>query len=203
MSPVYKLSANSVRNGRTVYGSMLAGNTTYVPAAFESIATVTVGSGGVSSVTFSSIPSSYTHLQLRLIARGHTSLERVAINFNNDTNGANYSVHYLYGNGSSASAGGVGNQVTELTTIPSSTQTASAFGACVVDILDFANTNKYKTVRSLGGSDLNGAGGFSIMYSGVWRNTAAVNRIDIVAGTVGSGNIAQYSHFALYGIKGA
>lgn len=183
-----------------IFASAVAGGVS--TTSFESIATTTVGSGGVSSVTFSSIPSTYTHLQLRLIARGHTSLERVAINFNNDTNGGNYSVHYLYGDGSSAGSGGVANQVTELTTIPSSTQTANAFGACVVDILDYANTNKYKTVRSLGGSDLNGAGGYSILYSGAWRNTAAVNRIDIVAGTVGSGNIAQYSHFALYGCKG-
>ena len=63
---VYKLSGTSVKNGRTEYSSFLAGNPKFVPNSFESIATTTVGSN-VSEVTFSSIPSTYTHLQFRLI----------------------------------------------------------------------------------------------------------------------------------------
>ena len=169
--------------------------------SFESIATVTVGAGGSSSVSFTSIPSTYSHLQIRFIARGESTLARVALRANNDSN-ANYTLHYLYGNGSSAGAGGIGSQgQIDLTTIPTSSQTASAFGAAVVDILDYANTNKYKTIRSLGGDDLNGSGGYSILYSGAWLSTSAINRIDIIPGTVGTGNIAQYSTFALYGIK--
>ena len=170
--------------------------------SYESIATVTVGAGGSSSISFTSIPSTYKHLQLRFIARGESTLARVALRANNDS-GGNYTLHYLYGDGSAAGAGGTtGQQQIDLTTIPTSSQTANAFGGAVVDILDYANTNTNKTIRSLGGDDLNGSGGYSILYSGAWLNTSAINRIDIIPGTVGSGNIAQYSSFALYGVKG-
>jgi len=182
-------------------GNLLVGNDPYIPTDFESIATVTVGSGGSSSISFTSIPSTYTHLQLRFIARGTSTLARAAIRLNSDSN-ANYSLHYLYGDGSSAGAGGTGAQgQIDVTTIPTSSQTSNTFGSAVVDILDYANTNKNKTIRSLGGDDLNGSGGYSILYSGAWYNTNAVNTLTVVPGTVGSGDFAQYSHFALYGIK--
>jgi len=69
VTPVYKLSASSI-TGRTTYGSMLAGNTAYeLIGDFESIATVSVGSGGAADVTFSSIPATFTHLQIRYIVK--------------------------------------------------------------------------------------------------------------------------------------
>jgi hypothetical protein len=74
------------------------------------------------------------------------------------------------------------------------------FGTVIIDILDYANTNKYKTQRSLGGNDRNGAG-YIDFSSGNWRNTNAITSIDIKA-LYGTG-FAQYSHFALYGIASA
>jgi hypothetical protein len=68
----------------------------------------------------------------------------------------------------------------------------------VIDILDYANVNKYTTIRVLGGADLNGSGAINLV-SGLWMNTAAVTSFLISAD---SGNLAQYSSFALYGIKG-
>ena len=67
----------------------------------------------------------------------------------------------------------------------------------VIDILDYANTNKYKTVRALHGSDANGSG-LIALRSGNWRSTSAITRIDL---TPSSNNFKQYSHFALYGVK--
>ena len=78
-------------------------------------------------------------------------------------------------------------------------ETANSFGAYVVDVLDYANTNKYKTVRTLGGKDLNGSGQEGL-YSNLWKNTNAIT--DITLKVVGGSNFVQYSHFALYGIKG-
>jgi hypothetical protein len=79
------------------------------------------------------------------------------------------------------------------------------FGAGIVDILDYANTNKYKTIRSLTGHDHNGviAGIHAIvnLNSGSWRSTSAIN--SIVIGVVSGTAFNQYSSFALYGIKGA
>lgn len=180
---------------------MLAGNSVFVPyelpTSFDSIATTTVGSGGASSVTFSSIPSTYTHLQVRGINLQDT-IGNVWMRLNSDT-ASNYSTHDLAGDGASASVYAGANQDKILVGVGRSTS-ASYAGATVIDILDYANTNKYKTTRALAGADVNGATGFIVFRSGSWRNTNAITTIRIFPD---SGNFAQYSHFALYGIKSA
>jgi len=164
-------------------------------SSYESIATVTVGAGGSSTITFSSIPSTYTHLQIRGIARTATNVS-LGLRFNSDT-ASNYSRHYLNGNGASAGAGG-GASSTSAYAGTTATAT-SAFGANVIDVLDYKDTNKYKTIRALSGGDNNGSG-FVQFMSGSWRNTNAVSNIDIFQ--VDGDTITQYSSFALYGIKG-
>ncbi len=170
---------------------------------YESIATTTV-STAVSSVTFSSIPSTYTHLQIRWIARdsGTTnSFRAIKLQFNSDT-GANYSQHILFSDGSavqgysatsddSAGTDGVAG------IIPDAQKTASTFAAGVWDILDYGNTSKYKTAKLLVGCDLNGSGRMSLS-SGLWMNTNAITSITL---TDNNDNFVQYSQFALYGIK--
>jgi len=179
-----------------------------VTNSYESIATVTVGAGGSSSVGFTSIPSTYKHLQLRIFGRGlSSSADRVSITVkvNSDT-GTNYANHALIGTGSAASAAaassqgvGVNNYMAGISAIVGSTGTASAFGASIVDILDYANTNKYKTFRSLAGQDQNNTSGRIALVSGLWQNTAAITTLDL---NLESGSWAQYSSIALYGIKG-
>jgi len=162
--------------------------------SYESIATVTVGAGGTSTITFSSIPSDYTHLQVRVLQKSDSAGD-LNFKFNNDS-GSNYSRHYLYGDGSSAASGGVASQTLGYIGYnPSST----IFQASVIDILDYKNTNKYKTVRSLVGTDTNG-GGYVIFSSSLWLSTSAITTITF---NQGSNTISQYSQFALYGIKGA
>ena len=181
-----------------ILGIIASQNYVRVTNSYESIATVTVGSGGSSSVTFSSIPSTYTHLQLRCFAstnRGSTA--NMQVRFNSDT-GSNYAKHVLYGDGSSAGASASTSQT--LISLDRIGGTSTTFGALVVDVLDYANTNKYKTVRNLGGIDLNGSGEIDFQ-SGLWMNTNAISSISLITvdGTI---NFAQYSSFALYGIKG-
>jgi hypothetical protein len=166
-------------------------------SSFDSIATVTVGSGGQSSITFSSIPLTYTHLQIRFIAKTTTAninSDTTVIKLNGNTITKN---HYLYANGSSASAGlgGLG----DVNNTPRANYT-SVFGPEIVDILDYANTNKYKTIRSLGGYDANGVGEIAL-YSNLYATDT--NAITSVTLTASANNFAQYSSFALYGIKGA
>jgi hypothetical protein len=166
--------------------------------SYESIATVTVGSGGAANVTFSSIPSTYQHLQIRGIIRNSNADDSSIIRFNSDS-GSNYARHFLRGNGTSATAAAASSVTAmEGPFTAYSGVTANAFTGAVIDVLDYANTNKYKTTRVLGGADLNGSGAINLV-SGLWMNTAAVTTIVIAAG---SGNIAEYSSFALYGIKG-
>jgi hypothetical protein len=166
----------------------------YIPfASYESIATTTVGAGGAASVTFSSIPSTYTHLQIRAIARVN-STDWVQIRFNSDS-GSNYSYHYLFGQGSGSGGSSGGASSTSTVTSILAPSTASVFGAGVIDILDYADTNKFKTVRSLTGFDENGAGQINLT-SAAWRSTSAITSIVISVNT-----LQQYSSFALYGIK--
>lgn len=170
---------------------------------FESIATVTVGSGGAASATFSSIPATYKHLQIRAIARSNrveSTGEFIKLTFNSDT-GANYAWHNFRGNGTDVTAGAVtSNTQVDISRFACSSQNASVFGSMVLDVLDYENTNKYKTLRCLAGFDNNGDGHIRLT-SGLWMNTNAITTITL---TVGGGTLFdQYSSFALFGIKGA
>jgi hypothetical protein len=170
-----------------------------VATSYESISTTTV-STPVSSITFSSIPSTYSHLQIRAIVRSTTAnlYDNASLTFNSDT-GANYAQHQLFGDGSTVSASSnINANNFEAIFNTSSTAIANNFGFGIMDILDYANTNKNKSARGLTGFDKNGSGGFIVLRSGLWRSTAAVTSITL---TSTAGNFAQYSSFALYGIK--
>ena len=172
-------------------------------ASYESIATVTVGSGGSASVSFTSIPSTYTHLQVRGIYKtdftGTGMTLETYIAFNSDTTSGNYKGHYLYGNGASVQASVSTFQSGIEYGFAPRTGPSNTFSVAVIDILDYQNTNKYKTIRSLSGGDGNGSGAVGL-WSSVWMNTNAITNITLLPY---SSNWTQYSQFALYGIKGA
>ena len=190
-----------------IIASAITGN--LVTTSYESIATVTVGGGGAADITFSSIPSDYTHLQIRGIARstnGSVNGINIYVRFNSDT-GSNYSYHGLttYQGASAAveAFGGANSTFALAGTMPNSGLLSNMFNATVIDVLDYANVNKYKTTRSLSGYDMNGAvTGYNYLglYSSNWRSTSAISTITLLGA---SDNFAQYSQFALYGIKGA
>lgn len=176
-------------------GNLLVGNDPYIPSDYESIATVTVGSGGSAFVEFTSIPSTYTHLQIRATVL-QTNADNFYAQFNNDT-ASNYSWHQLTGDGASAGVA-AGTTTTFMFVGNVNSPTTSYTAASIIDILDYANTNKFKTVRTLHGSDANGSG-LVALRSGNWRSTSAVTSVKL---TPSAGTFKQYSHFALYGIKG-
>ena len=173
-------------------------------ASYESIATV--NPSGTGQVTFSSIPSTYKHLQIRGIFRNSANVggDDARLRFNNDSSGL-YDGHRLYGLGSSnALANFTGTPDTAIpigyNTADGSTA-ASIFTAGIIDILDYTNTNKYKVVRTLDGFDANGSGTIQLQ-SGLYRSTTAISRIDLYCYNLGSNNWAANTTFALYGIKG-
>jgi len=167
--------------------------------SYESIQTVTVGVGGQSSISFTSIPSTYKHLQIRGIGRTNSGnfYDATQLTFNSDSS-ASYSQHYLdaYNGTVSASAGGV--SATYIVNYYLGGNTSNTFSANIIDILDYANTNKYKTVRSLAGIDANTTGGAINYSSGSWQKTNAITSITFTS----TNTIQQYSSFALYGIRG-
>jgi hypothetical protein len=187
-----------------IYASQISGHLFAPSGAYDSIATVTVGSGGASTVTFTSIPSTYTHLQVRYIARTSSAAPGsegdLVLVYGTPHAGNGYS-HILFGNGSSTGASNSGglafSQYSSYAT--SSTQTASTFGTGILDVLDYSNPNKLKTWRTLGGWDANGSG-FVNLTSGIQNDTSVLTGIGFA---VNSGNsFAQHSQFALYGIRG-
>lgn len=183
-------------------GNIVAGVTYFEETIgdFESIATVTVGAGGAANVEFSSIPSTYQHLQIRGIVRSSaaSASQNTLLRLNTDT-AANYSTHYLTGNGTTAASGAEANSTYIYAgALPAANTASGRFEAFVIDILDYKDTNKYTTVRTLAGWDANGTG-LVALWSGSWRNTAAVNAIRLLPNT---GNFIEFSSIALYGIKG-
>jgi len=183
----------------TRYTDMLAGNTVYPgDNSYESIATAT-GTGSSGVMTFSSIPATYTHLQIRGFTKSTSSGSNWKVQFNGDT-GSNYANHYLESNGSTVSAGAELTQTGMNFYAATATSTAaSVYAAMVMDILDYTSSNKNKTVRTLSGVDTNG-GGNNDFNSGLWYATpAAITSITI---TLNSGSFDTNSKIALYGIKG-
>jgi hypothetical protein len=180
-----------------------SGGAPVVPNSYESIATVTVGSGGQATVSFTSIPATYKHLQLRFIARTTSAVSSqgnfIGLRFNSDTS-ANYSAHQLRGDGSTTDASAFTTQSTGYVQRASNANNgANIFGTGLIDILDYTSTTKYKTVRTLGGYDANGSGQV-IFISNLWYKSA-IAAISTILLTPEAGNFAEYSSFALYGIK--
>lgn len=183
-------------------GIYASANYPRVTNSYESIATVTVGAGGTSAITFSSIPSTYKHLQIRGIGRTTNpgTLGNPEIKFNGDTGATNYTLHILYADGSSVgSYGGGSGSGSDASITTGSSAGANIFGAAIIDVLDYASTNKYKTVRSLTGADMNGSGTIRL-YSNLWMDTSAISSITLRP--TSSASYSQYSQLALYGIKG-
>ena len=199
--------SSTVKNRLPRYSNFWDGTAVYSPfsptGSYDALATYTVGSGGISSVEFAGLPTGgqYTHLQIRGIVRSNRSAveDQIKMQFNSDTD-SNYAWHWLIGDGSSASAQN-GTSTASPWAIESAgnSATASAYGAFVVDILDYASTSKNKTVRGLSGYDGNG-NGTVILGSNLWLNTSAINSIKL--SPIYGSSINQYSQFSIYGVKG-
>ena len=177
--------------------------------SFESIASAN-GTGASGTITFSSIPSTYKSLQIRILAKdtatGTQTPTSAAIQFNGDT-GFNYSFHYMYGNanGNNLSVGGAGSSEYQITqSIPTSRtlspSQANIYGVSIVDIIDYASTSKNKTMRTISGVDGNQASTNYLVQlnSGAWYSTAAVSSISI---KTNSAAFTTGTTMALYGVK--
>jgi hypothetical protein len=196
------MSISSVKTG-AIGDSLLAGNAAFNPSSFESIATAT-GTGSSGTITFSSIPSTYTSLQIRMLGKTATvaaGADALDITFNGDT-GSNYVYHNITGDGASATAGASSTSTTFIR-IGAGAGRANETNICavsIIDIHDYASTTRNKTMRRFGGFDKNASGGSIILNSGLWMSTSAITSIEIAST---GGNFTTANVFSLYGIKGA
>lgn len=194
------MAIRSLKTG-TFTRSGMAGNPVIMPGSYESIQTL-VGNGSASQLTFSSIPSTYSHLQIRLTVRGTRSYssEQLYIRLNGDS-GSNYRYHYMYGESSSVAVGASGaDTVFLINEFPAANETANIYSSSIVDILDYGNANKNTTMRSLSAYDNNGNSSYqgkTWFGSGLWVNTAAVTSITVLS----NGPFASNTSIALYGVN--
>lgn len=197
----------SIKN-KTKSGSLLNGNAPYIPSDYESIATLT-GTGSSGTVTFSNIPQGYKHLQVRYISKSTWAPGQVAdilaVRLNGDTTSGAYRYHSLYsGDGPSPSTStNSGTYFGDSFACNASNLPSNTYATGILDILDYANTNKNTTVKLMSGVETNGyyTGNFwgAAFSSGLWNNTSAVTSISLFSN---NGNLYANSRFALYGIKG-
>ena len=167
-------------------------------ATFYKIATVTVGSGGASSINFTSIPSTYTDLCLLLSIRDDNTaggnFQGSAMEINADS--ANQPDIYLYGTGSSVGSGANSGQWSWMNT---GVSTASVFSSVQLYFPNYTSSN-YKSISIDGVTEQNGTSAIASLKAKLWQNTSAITSIKIKSYSVSS-LIVQYSSATLYGIK--
>ena len=193
---VRRLSNSTISTqGRGKSSTFIAG---YSPAIDEMdlISRVVVGADGAATITFSNIPQTYQHLQIRMVAKSALTVGSVGdITFNSDT-GNNYAYHAFFGDGASASfENGVSRaNIPAVRMTPLSN--SNIYAAHIIDIIDYRNTLKNKTVRTFKGDDRNGSGAI-ILETGLWVSLSAINSITI---TSRSNVFFQQTTATLYGV---
>jgi hypothetical protein len=167
--------------------------------SYDSLATVTVPSGGVASVSFVGIPTGYKHLQIRGFIKSNYAANQSAMGIQLNSTTSGYFHHGLYGDGASAASYAVTSSNTAGSSYIAAASSTNIFGAVIIDILDYADTNKNKTVRILSGADFNGSGQVRLSSGSVALTSAitSLSFLDLNGGTL----FNQYSSFALYGCK--
>jgi len=170
-----------------------------MPNTFELIASYTVGASPVTSIDFSSIPSTYTDLCFKISARitrsGYTG-DIMNISFNGTS--TNESSRRLEGNGSSASS--ASNSLLLAYQASTTDATASTFGNAELYIPNYAGSTN-KSASNDGVSETNGTTAYAGFAANLWSNTAAINQVTFTPD--GGSNFVQYSTIYLYGVKNA
>lgn len=187
--PIIGIVASAYRAGFTSTGS------------YDALATYTVPSGGLSTITFGGLPTDgrYKHLQLRITHNQSVGGVSTYIAFNGDTDGNNYVRHIMGGDGSANFAFGQINTADTRSLLYINTAGSSVPSATIMDLLDYDSANKAKTFRYITGKWYSSSDTTVAFENHLWTGTAPINSITL---TTASGVITQNSKFSLYGIRG-
>jgi hypothetical protein len=165
---------------------------------FTKIASNTVGSGGVSSITFSSIPTTYTDLVVLVSCRSSqvgAFADYGKITFNGSS--STFSYKDFYGNGASASS--TGGAVNTSFVYQGNAATASTFGNASIYISNYTSSNN-KSFSIDSATENNGTTAYVTITAGLWSTTTAINSVGLAPA---SGTWLEFSTFTLYGISNA
>jgi len=183
----------------TILGIIASSKLVAAPPGFESIQTQTL-TGTQASISFTGIPGTFTHLQLRYYGFSN-SFGTQFMEINGNTSTGDYRTHYTFGSGATASGGDLTSRAAILgmgytgqfnTTYPT---------VGIIDLLDYTNTTKIKTIRGIHGVDTNntGYGGEASMNSGWYNSGSAITSLRFYLD--GGNNFTAGSKYGLYGIK--
>jgi hypothetical protein len=162
---------------------------------YKLIASQVVGSGGASSITFSSIPQTFTDLKLVMSGRNN-SVVGTYMTFNGSSSG--YSERLLYGTGSAANSTNTSGSYINWSFLSNvSSDTANTFSNSEFYIPNYTGSN-YKSVSSDSVTENNATAANIYVNAALWSNTAAITSITLTCNTA---QFVQYSTFYLYGIK--
>jgi hypothetical protein len=170
-----------------------------MPINFIKIKTITVGSGGSSSIDFTSIPQTFTDLKILISGRATSVDTDFFVTFNGSAV-AQYNFVQMYGyvSGNGADRGSGQTSLNVGVTSGASNSSASAFSANEINILNYALSTQYKAVGSLNVTENNGTVAYLNMKQGQWSNNSAITSLSL---TCGNGIWAEYTKVTLYGIK--
>jgi len=171
-----------------------------MPLTYYEIASVTVGSGGASSIDFTSIPATYTDLVIKLSCRIGSSADRdgVFLTFNNNTSSYSFRRVYGFDSGSSASDAASSQSSIAVGNTTANNATSNTFGNHEFYIPNYAGSNN-KSLNSDAVAENNSSTSWQVtMAAGLWSNSAAINRVTL---TPGSSSFVQHTTATIYGIK--
>lgn len=191
MSPISSTLANASAYGYRTRAAAAGG------PSFESIATAN-GTGSSNTITFSSIPSTYASLQIRIIGRSDAAVDTTYLQVRYNATAMTLA-HFLRSDGVVVSA----NAANVPIYVPGSNTISNIMGVGIIDIHDYASTTRNKTGRSFGGWNGNNNYGTTErlqLSSFFLDNTSAVSAMSFI---LFSGNWTSNTSIALYGIKGA
>lgn len=162
---------------------------------FTLISSTTVGSGGASSIDFTSIPSTYTDLVIKCSLRTNRGSTGDWLNISYNGSTSSFTTRYIEGNGATAVSG---TDTRLIADIEAANNTASVFSSTDIYIPNYAgSTNKSLSADSV--AEQNGTTSYSTLVANLWSNTAAINQITLTPG--GGTAFVQYSAAYLYGVK--
>lgn len=188
-----------------ITASSISGSLSSAPTnSYFPIASYTVPSGGLATITFGNIPQTFQHLQIRWSAKSTTTTEaysNVQMYYNGDVSNSNgYRSHYLYGQGATVYSTTSTYPIIGMVPDDYGSQ-GSMYGAAVIDILDYTNPNKNKTAKCLYGEDVNGVGGVVGFNSTLYISTTAITSISLSVLNGTSPKWKEYSNISIYGVN--
>lgn len=183
---------------------ILAAQAPPAPAGAYELISTTILASSASSVTFSSIPQDFKHLQIRAVTKSNSSdLARIYGQLNGVTSGV-YTAHNLRGNGSTVTSNSTTTSATQMIDVGGFTaqtffEGENEFGALVMDILDYSNTSKNTTLRCLSGFRTSSFTPYIFLSSGLYMQTTAVSSVNLF---LNANSFVAGSRFSIYGLRG-